>query len=282
MILACAGCDSRYDVTGYPVGQQFRCRCGTVTKLEAPSSQAGLLACPHCGAGVSPTSKSCAHCTQELLLKACPRCLSRVFHGHKHCPECGAELSLAAMVEPKDDRQCPRCDQQLGGRLVGDIVVDECVACHGLWLDHVAVKRIVTDRQQARAESLLGALPQTLKYEMQPAGRNSKMYIKCPVCRVVMNRKLFAAGSGVVVDICRDHGAFFDTGELPRIIEYVMQGGLEKAARKEIDEQRAQAQRDMHAARAAAAASAQMPAMGWSSRHDAGHALVDLLSALFR
>jgi hypothetical protein len=38
----------------------------------------------------------------------------------------------------------------------------------------------------------------------------------------------------------------------------------------------------MHAARAAAAASAQMPAMGWSSRHDAGHALVDLLSALFR
>jgi hypothetical protein len=61
-----------------------------------------------------------------------------------------------------------------------------------------------------------------------------------------------------------------------------MQGGLEKAARKEIDEQRAQAQREMHAARAAAAASAQMPAMGWSSRHDAGHALVDLLSALFR
>jgi Zn-finger nucleic acid-binding protein len=111
------------------------------------------------------------------------------------------------------------------------------------------------------------------------------MYIKCPVCQVVMNRKLFAAGSGVVVDICRDHGAFFDTGELPRIIEYVMQGGLEKAARKEIDEQRAQAQREMHAARAAAAASAQMPAMGWSShrhRHDAGHALVDLLSALFR
>jgi len=276
MILACAGCDSRYDVTGYPVGQQFRCRCGTITALAAPSQQAGLLACPHCGAGVSPTSKACEHCTQQLLLKACPRCVSRVFHGHKHCPECGAELSLAASAEPREDRQCPRCDQPLGGRLVGDIVVDECIACHGLWLDHVAVQRIVTDRQQARAESLLGALPGTLKYEIQPAG---KMYIKCPVCKVVMNRKLFAAGSGVIVDLCKDHGAFFDTGELPRIIEYVMQGGLEKAAKNQIDRDKAQAQRELHAARAAAASSAGMHSIEQTKR---GSALRDLLWTIFR
>lgn len=275
MILACAGCDSRYDVTGHPVGQQFRCRCGTITTLQAPSPQAGLLACPHCGAGVAPTSKACAHCTQQLLLKACPRCLSRVFHGHKHCPDCGAQLSLAATVEPREDRSCPRCDQALGGRLVGDIVVDECVACHALWMDHVAVKRIVTDRAQARAESLLGALPRTLEFEIQPAG---KMYVKCPVCRVVMNRKLFAAGSGVVIDVCKDHGCFFDTGELPRIIEYVMEGGLEKAQRKEIDQEKAQVAREKFAARAAAAANARE----YSQQQARGTAFVDLLRAIFR
>lgn len=276
MILACAGCDSRYDVTGYPVGQQFRCRCGTITELQAPSPQAGLLACPQCGAGVAPTSKACEHCTQQLLLKACPRCLSRVFHGHKHCPECGAGLSLAATVEPGEDRQCPRCDQALGGRLVGDVVVDECVACHGLWLDHVAVQRIVTDRQQARADSLLGALPATLTYAAQPA---SKMYVKCPVCRVVMNRRLFAAGSGVIVDICKAHGAFFDTGELPRIIEFVMQGGLEQAARRDIDQRRAQAQREINAMRSVSAESARIHAREMSAR---GNALVDLLWTIFR
>jgi Zn-finger nucleic acid-binding protein len=275
MILACAGCDSRYDVTGYPVGQQFRCRCGTITTLAAPSQQAGLLACPHCGAGVAPTSKSCAHCSHQLLLKACPRCLSRVFHGHKHCPDCGAELGIAAQAEPTD-RKCPRCDEMLGARRVEDMVVDECVACHGLWLDHVAVKRIVTDRQQARAESLLGALPSTLKYEPQPAG---KMYIKCPACLVVMNRRLFAAGSGVVVDICREHGVFFDIGELPRIIDYVMQGGLEIAARKEIDREKAQAKRELHAARLGASNSARTHALEQQMR---GSALVDLLASLFR
>lgn len=138
------------------------------------------------------------------------------------------------------------------------------------------MKRIVTDRQQARAESLLGALPNTLKYERQPAG---KMYIKCPVCKVVMNRKLFAAGSGVVVDICKDHGAYFDTGELPKIIEYVMAGGLEKAARKEIDQQKAQAARELHHARSVAAASAREVDMRHTAR---GSALVDLLHSIFR
>ncbi len=275
MILACQGCDSRYDVTGHPVGQQFRCRCGTITVLAAPSPQAGLLACPHCGAGVAPTAKACDHCAHQLLLKACPRCLSRVFHGHKHCPDCGAELGVAANVASSEDRKCPRCGDPLGARRVDDLVIDECVGCHGLFLDHIAIERIVSDRRQARAESLLGALPQMARYELQPA---SKMYIKCPVCQVIMNRKLFAAGSGVVIDVCRDHGTFFDMGELPRIIDYVMQGGLEKAALKQIDREKAAALREQHAARAAMQSASQVHG---ASNVAQGSALIDLLFAIF-
>ena len=94
MIVACPACDSRYDVSGYAVGQQLRCRCGQVFVREAESTQADLLICPHCGAGVAPTSARCEHCSSDLLLKACPRCMHRVFHGHKHCPDCGAELEV--------------------------------------------------------------------------------------------------------------------------------------------------------------------------------------------
>ncbi|HEU0029802.1 MAG TPA: zf-TFIIB domain-containing protein [Kofleriaceae bacterium] len=244
--------------------------------LEAPSSQAGLLACPHCGAGVPPTASRCEHCSHELLVKGCPRCLSRVFHGHKHCPECGTELSVVATTEPAQERQCPRCDQPLGARLVDDIVVDECMGCRGLFLDHVAIQRLITDRRQARAESLLGALPTTITYDRQPPG---KMYVKCPVCRVVMNRKLFAAGSGVIIDMCRKHGTFFDVGELPKIIEFVMQGGLEIAERKEIDRARAAAQRERFAANAAMAAAA---GSSMELQHRQSTAFVDLLISLFR
>jgi Zn-finger nucleic acid-binding protein len=272
MIVACPTCDSRYDLTGQ---ETIRCRCGTTVEAAPAAMQAGMLACPHCGAGVSPTSPRCGHCTNALLLKACPRCTHRVFHGHKHCPQCGTQLDLAAIGEHKD-LPCPRCDAQMHGRLVGDVVIDECTSCAGVFLDQVAVERIITDRAQARADAVLGALPRP---EPKPA-RQQKLYVKCPSCGTVMNRKLFASGSGVIVDVCRKDGTFFDVGELPQIIEFVMKGGLEVAARKDAERMIEQLRREKADAQSAQlAASLRAPV---SRRGDSGTALVQLLVNLFR
>ena len=279
MILACPTCDSRYDVTGYPVGQQFRCKCGTVTTLEAPSEQARLLACPQCGAGVPPHASTCSFCNAELLVKACPRCLSRVFHGHKHCPECGATLDVAAVGE-LTQMECPRCQAALRARLVGDVVIDECPHCQGLFLDHIAIERVIADRQQARAEALLGALPRVEITATVPPG--AKMYLKCPMCHVVMNRKLFAAGSGVIVDVCRTHGTFFDAGELPAIIDFVAKGGLAAAEKKELERKRDELRHERDAARSAQWSAASVGQGTYDGAGRDGGALVDLLSLLFR
>lgn len=273
MIIACPACDSRYDVTGHTIGQQVHCRCGATMTLPAMPPVAGELACPRCGAGVPETASTCAYCSAELLVKGCPRCLSRVFHGHKHCPECGAELEIAATAESSAARPCPRCAARLHARRVSDIVIDECGACLGVFLDHVAIKRVVVDRAQARADALLGALPRSTPRPVPAAGQ--KMYLPCPVCRVVMNRRLFAAGTGVIIDVCRTHGTFFDAGELPLVIEFVMNGGLEQVERREIERMRETARRELAAAHDAARASAHGP----MARTRAG-SLVDLLSAL--
>lgn len=288
MILACSGCDGRYDVTGYPIGQQFRCRCGTINTLEAPSKQAGLLSCPHCGAGVAPTASDCSHCNHHLLLKACPRCLSRVFHGHKHCPDCGSELSVVATTEAAAERSCPRCEATMAPRLVADVVIDECMSCRGLFLDQVAIKRVIADRQQARADALLGSLPSTVMAD-RPEKIQGKLYVKCPICKTVMNRKLFGAGAGVIVDVCRTHGTFFDVGELPVIITYVQEGGLEKHAKKELERMRDDAKREQrNAALAHAMSATRVEGQGYPissslrSPVSRGGMLVDLLEALFR
>jgi Zn-finger nucleic acid-binding protein len=243
--------------------------------LEAPSRQAGQLACPQCGAGVAPTSAACTYCSAELLLKGCPRCLSRVFHGHKHCPECGTQLDLAANGDTHAERPCPRCRSALRPRLVGDLLIDECAQCLGLFLDQVAIQRVITDRQQARAESLLGALPRAGTTPIPPP---EKLYVKCPCCHTIMNRRQFATGAGIIVDVCKHHGTFFDHGELPRIIEFVMNGGLEKAAQADLARVRDAARRDQQAA-----ASAQMMAAARiPDRSSApGTALIDLLFSLW-
>ncbi len=279
MILACPACDSRYDVTGHAVGQKFRCRCGEMMTLERAPIEAGELACPHCGAGVAPTASTCAYCSHELLLKACPRCLTRVFHGHKHCPECGSELDIAATTHTPSERICPRCDRGLHARRVGEIdciVVDECGACLGVFLDHIAIKRVITDRARARAEALLGALPRAELHALPTAGQ--KMYLKCPICRTVMNRKLFATGAGVIVDVCRTHGTFFDVGELPQIIDFVMNGGLEQAQKKDIARLREQARQELAQAQNASREASRYTYSEYAQR---SHALADLLSSIW-
>jgi len=277
MILACPTCDSRYDVSSYAVGQQLRCRCGTVMTRPAETKQAALLACPHCGAGVSPSESKCEYCSAELMLKACPRCMSRVFLGYKHCPDCGAELDVAATGTELSEMPCPRCEKPLRARMVGDIVIDECGQCHGLFLDQIAIKRVITDRAKSRADALLGALPRTATTVMPKPGE--RLYVKCPTCKVLMNRKLFAAGAGVVVDVCRPHGTFFDAGELPAIIDFVMQGGLEAAQKKELERQRREIEREKQGLTGGAI---WMPSPGLqASNSSAGGALVDLLFSLF-
>lgn len=122
------------------------------------------------------------------------------------------------------------------------MIIDECSRCHGLFLDDVAIARVLADQQHERAKALLAALPRSQPHPLPRAG--GRMYIKCPTCSTLMNRKLFATGSGVVVDVCKPHGTFFDVGELPAIIEFARNGGLAKAAEKDAAREREQARRE--------------------------------------
>ena len=48
-----------------------------------------------------------------------------------------------------------------------------------------------------------------------------------------MNRINFAKCSGVVVDICKGHGTWFDAQELSAIVQFIRDGGLEVARQRE-------------------------------------------------
>ena len=48
-----------------------------------------------------------------------------------------------------------------------------------------------------------------------------------------MNRVNFARCSGVIIDLCKKHGIWFDCDELSRIVEFIREGGLEHSRSKE-------------------------------------------------
>ena len=192
---------------------------------------AETLNCPNCGAAISSDAPQCKYCESQLATVACSSCFGMMFIGSRHCPHCGAaagEVSAAELPVLK----CPRCKTDMKSVSLGTTAARECEKCGGLWIEVAAFEKICADRE--RQSAVLGAaspVPQS-KASASGALRQIK-YAPCPHCGQLMNRVNFARCSGVVVDVCRGHGTWFDRDELREIVEFIRAGGLELARQKE-------------------------------------------------
>ncbi len=188
---------------------------------------AATLGCPRCGAPASPDALRCDHCGTALALVACPACFARIFQGSRHCSHCGAEAARAVAADERAPRLCPRCRQSLVAVHVGRAALDECPRCGGVWADAAAFERILKD-SEAQAD-ILGAA----QIAPAPQAGAPQPYVPCPACARLMNRLNFARCSGVLVDVCKGHGLWFDRDELRQIVAFVRDGGLTRARRNE-------------------------------------------------
>jgi Zn-finger nucleic acid-binding protein len=166
-----------------------------------------------------------------------------MFSGSKHCPRCGtAAAQVAAADLPA--RDCPRCRVEMTSVTIGVTAVRECGTCVGLWIDVSSFERICADREQQSA--VLGAASPS---PVHAAGdvSNKVSYVPCPECAQLMNRINFAKCSGVIVDVCKGHGTWFDRDELSRIVEFIHGGGLDVSRAREktqLEEARRQLQQE--------------------------------------
>ena len=114
---------------------------------------------------------------------------------------------------------------------LGTAKVRECPKCEGLWVDVETFNAICADREQ-QAAVLGGASPLPTPAPLELKLEDVR-YLPCPECGTLMNRVNFAARSGVIVDVCRGHGTWFDRDELQHIVEFIRAGGLELTRQRE-------------------------------------------------
>ncbi|MEK6333541.1 MAG: zf-TFIIB domain-containing protein [Acidobacteriota bacterium] len=196
--------------------------------------QAQTLNCPNCGAAISSDAPQCRYCESKLATIACPSCFAMMFIGSRHCPKCGAAAALPTAAQ-LSVLKCPRCRIDLSAITIGDSAMRECERCGGLWIEVAAFTEICADREQQSA--VLGAaLPAPVR-KLPPSADSEKIsYAPCPQCAQLMNRVNFARCSGVIVDVCRGHGTWFDRDELSGIVQFIRDGGFDLARRKEKQE----------------------------------------------
>ncbi|HKQ99518.1 MAG TPA: zf-TFIIB domain-containing protein [Pyrinomonadaceae bacterium] len=211
--------------------------------------KAETLNCPTCGAAASTDSTRCLFCDARLATVACPNCFAMMFIGSKHCSRCGAKAAARVESSGEVSRRCPSCRIEMESVAVGSANLRECARCAGLWVDVESFERIINEREEQSAT--LGAASLLPKHAGGAAEPNKVRYVPCPVCQQLMNRVNFARCSGVVVDVCKGHGTWFDRDELQQIVEFVRGGGLEASRareKRELEEERQRLRQEQLAA----------------------------------
>jgi Zn-finger nucleic acid-binding protein len=156
-----------------------------------------------------------------------------MFIGSRHCPHCGAAAAQATAAE-LSVLKCPRCRVDMSSIMLGSIAMRECEQCAGLWVEVAAFETICADREEQSA--VLGTASPVPVRQAASADMEKIRYAPCPQCGQLMNRINFARCSGVIVDICKGHGTWFDRDELSGIVQFIRGGGLEVSRQKEKNE----------------------------------------------
>lgn len=209
---------------------------GAFQPPEAPTFR-----CPSCGAPAAKDARGCVHCGSLLATKRCVACFALSPREADRCVKCGALLPAAAFVAEGSGR-CPDCRLDLVAHAFGAVGYAECPRCSGLFLKREAFEAVTKDAD-TRAKVRL-AEPAT---EAQPAPQASSAkltkgasgafpavrYRPCPSCARLMNRSNYGGGSGIVLDACRDHGLWFDRGELAAIVAFLEKGGWDRIRERE-------------------------------------------------
>ncbi|AUX44592.1 hypothetical protein SOCE26_060580 [Sorangium cellulosum] len=235
---------------------------------------AGETACLGCGLALDEAERGCPRCAGASAVVRCGGCYQVNPPDAERCAGCGHELGLEPIGEP-DPLRCLDCDEPFSAFRAATGLLRDCRRCGGQLVDHALLRDLLSHREiygrsAPRPPPRAGALDLRVRY------------VRCPVCRQLMNRKNFAGKSGVIVDICRQHGTWFDRGELPQLLAFAEAGGTARA-RQQLAEEDERSRRQAELARdAARRASAVAPASRWESQRTAVRELLELLWQITR
>lgn len=172
------------------------------------------------------------------MLETCRTCRGDAGEREPRCPRCGttprrtqptAESAAAAAALRRAVARCPRCAAAMSTVTIEDDAIDVCSGCGGTWYDSGEFEAHI-ERMQRR-----GA-PPAASSANTPRAEQRIVYLDCPRCGEKMHRKAFDKTSGVIVDVCADHGVFLDPGELAAILRYLAEDDVRDANRKRADQ----------------------------------------------
>ncbi len=163
------------------------------------------LRCPSCGAPLPVIAAT--------HVVVCGQCKTASEPAPKGPEKVVQTVVVERLVTSGDHKitPCPRCRVGLFTVRAGVVDVHGCGICGGIWLDN-AGSRAITQHNDPQISALAARAAMNAAVRSGPRAEP----IDCPVCNKRMQR--VNAAQLAELDICAQHGTWFDAGELGRIV----------------------------------------------------------------
>jgi Zn-finger nucleic acid-binding protein len=115
---------------------------------------------------------------------------------------------------------CPTCRTDLDATVIDKTLIDLCANCGGVWVDHAAFEKLISDRTFSDLASALNIPGWAAQQSTAIPSDKDAFYVHCPLCEHFMHRRNYAKRSGIILDVCAAHGIWFDANELARVLNY--------------------------------------------------------------
>lgn len=159
-------------------------RCGA----PIPFADGAAVTCPYCGSENAPAPS-------EVVVAVPVQIIHNVVR-----VEGGAAREV----------RCPRCRKRLAGVLVEAVELDGCPGCGGIWIDNASANAIL-----AAPKPIFAELARRAAANATAPGAGAERPT-CACCPALLDR---VEVRGVVLDVCGEHGTWFDAYELATLTE---------------------------------------------------------------
>jgi len=118
---------------------------------------------------------------------------------------------------------CPCCQTHLIQLKIATVTLEYCEQCDGMLITEENFTKLLA----YKVNPLSQFNPYYLRFIQDHPRDNRKksQFHPCPICQESMKVINYKKNSGVLLDICEEHGIWLDGGELQQIIEWYAVGG---------------------------------------------------------